>query len=398
MSNSYPPAAPPRSASIGANVPTTWQTARKHGTTFYTVVTAVSVIGVLAFLNVLPMLMGPAGSEGFVTSALLATIPLVVTFLFVFYIDRFEPEPKWLYLAALMWGGGIAIVLALTGNTWWQSELAPAILGSDASQNDINRFTASIGAPIVEEFVKGLGIILIFLIFRRYFNGPVDGIVYGAIIGAGFAFTENILYLTAYYDNVGTIFKLRYLDGPLSHDAYTALFGFFIGFVVYSRSKASLFLWIIPAMAGSMFFHFTNNDGLYWMSYDTYKFVNNVLLGVLIIGIVVYSRGQEVQAVRNGLRTYVDSGWVTAQEATMVLSMRERANAQSWAERTMRAQGAPAGMGRKAMKSFQMELVQLAHERTRHERLRNVGSVEYLTSANDKLAYMNHLRTGFSLR
>ena len=49
-------------------------------------------------------------------------------------------------------------------------------------------------APIVEEFAKGLGVFIIFVIARRAFDGPIDGIVYGGLVGAGFAFTENIQY------------------------------------------------------------------------------------------------------------------------------------------------------------------------------------------------------------
>ena len=53
---------------------------------------------------------------------------------------------------------------------------------------------AVVQAPIVEEVAKGLGLLLIFVTARRAFDGPVDGVVYGALIGAGFAFTENIQY------------------------------------------------------------------------------------------------------------------------------------------------------------------------------------------------------------
>ncbi|VEI12485.1 Uncharacterised protein [Trueperella bialowiezensis] len=360
-------------------------------------VTTICVVGVLGFLNLLPMLLEGAGASGFVTSALLAAIPLFFTFLFVFYIDRFEPEPLWLYGAALAWGGGIAVVLALAGNTWWEETLAPAVLGATASENDIFRFTASIGAPVIEEFVKGLGIIVIFLFFRKHFNGPVDGIVYGAIIGGGFAFTENILYFTNYHDELGEIFQIRVLDGPLSHDAYTAFFGFFIGFAVYARSKVALLGWLVPAMAGSMFFHFTNNDGLYWMTYETYMFVNNVPVAILIIAMVVYSRNQEIMTVRNGLIPYVNSGWISAAEANMVLSMRERQRAKAWAESAARYLGAPQGEGRKAMNSFQIELVQLAHNRVRHDNLRTLGSNEYLADANDKLAHLQSIRSRFAL-
>ncbi len=392
VTNLYPPTRP-----TIEHIAPTWRAARRHSPAFYLVATAASVIGVLAFLNVLPMLVITAGISGFVTSTVLAVIPLAFTFLFVYYIDRFEPEPKRLYFVAFVWGGGVAVVLALMGNTWWQLQLAPQVLGPNASQNDIMRFTASVGAPLIEEFIKGLGVIFILVMFRKYFNGPVDGIVYGAIIGGGFAFTENILYFTNHYDQVGEVFRIRFLDGPLSHDVYTAFFGFFIGFAVYARSRRALIGWFVPAMAGSMLFHFVNNDGLYWMSYDAYKFVNNVPVAMLMIAMVLYSRNREVAAVRNGLRPYVNSGWVSANEVNMVLSIRERESAKNWAERTARAHGAPPGRGRKAMNTFQMELVQLAHERTRHERQGTVATPEYFASANDKLQHLNVIRNGLAL-
>jgi len=52
-------------------------------------------------------------------------------------------------------------------------------------------------APIVEEACKGYGVFR----FRKDpdFNGAIDGLVYGGVIGSGFAFIENILYgLSAY--------------------------------------------------------------------------------------------------------------------------------------------------------------------------------------------------------
>ena len=50
-------------------------------------------------------------------------------------------------------------------------------------------------APVTEETLKGLGVLLIYLFRRREFDGIIDGIVYAGLIGAGFAFSENILYL-----------------------------------------------------------------------------------------------------------------------------------------------------------------------------------------------------------
>ena len=49
-------------------------------------------------------------------------------------------------------------------------------------------------APVVEESVRGLAILLILWFQRRELDGVVDGLVYAGLAGAGFA-TENILYL-----------------------------------------------------------------------------------------------------------------------------------------------------------------------------------------------------------
>ncbi|BAS09146.1 conserved hypothetical protein [Arthrobacter sp. Hiyo4] len=59
---------------------------------------------------------------------------------------------------------------------------------------DFQTFMATVQAPIVEEFAKSLGLLMILLLARKHFDGPVDGIVFAFTIAGGFAFTENILY------------------------------------------------------------------------------------------------------------------------------------------------------------------------------------------------------------
>jgi len=43
-------------------------------------------------------------------------------------------------------------------------------------------------APVIEEFAKGLGVLLLALLRRRHVDGPVDGVVYAMLVAAGFAF------------------------------------------------------------------------------------------------------------------------------------------------------------------------------------------------------------------
>ena len=64
-------------------------------------------------------------------------------------------------------------------------------------------FGAALTAPLVEETSKGIALVIVFAlsypIARRFgvrmFNGVTNGIVYGAAVGLGFSFAEDIFYL-----------------------------------------------------------------------------------------------------------------------------------------------------------------------------------------------------------
>src|SRR5205823_13992716 len=47
---------------------------------------------------------------------------------------------------------------------------------------------------VIEEGSKGLGVLLAYLIFRKYFDDILDGIVYAGVVALGFATVENVLY------------------------------------------------------------------------------------------------------------------------------------------------------------------------------------------------------------
>lgn len=347
-----------------------WKLPKRHSEAFYVVAVVSIVVAVFAFLTVGPLLIDPAGYAGAATATALALIPLAFTFGFVAFIDRWEPEPYWLYLVAFVWGGGVAVLGALFLNELGAVHVVPSILGNAATTFDVDRYTGSWIAPISEELTKGLGVLFIFFVFRRYFNGPTDGIVYGALIGAGFAFTENILYFVRNIDHLAEVFQLRFLDGPLSHDIYTAFFGFFIGFAEYSKNRLSVFVWMIPAWLGAFSFHYFNNDALYWegMTYETYKFISNVPLALLAIVMIWFASRYERRAVLDGLQPFVAWGWVSQSEVAMLTTMSTRRAAAQWAELNTLSAGAPPSTGKKAMARLQAELIQLGHDHTRAER------------------------------
>lgn len=373
---------------------------REHGLDFYAPLLALGVFAAITFLELLPALAGPAGVSAAVTSSAWALVPVVFTLILVWLIDYWEPEPLWLYAFAFVWGSGVSVVVGATINDFASARVLPRLLNEGATVYDISRYTASWIAPLSEEAVKGAGIILIYLVFRQYFNGPVDGIVYGALIGAGFAFTENILYFVRNYDFLAEVFTVRFLDGPLSHDTYSAMFGFCIGFAEYSKSKWALARWSIPALASAGTFHFINNDALYWegMTYESYKFITNVPLALVATGMVFYARRYEKQAVLGGLEPYVKMGWFARHEVVMISRIRNRRQALLWAERQALRLGAPAGSGAEAMRRFQNIMLQIGHKTTRAARSGRLGDPIERASVFSLLEQAQTLRSVFTMR
>src|ERR1700712_3921800 len=117
---------------------------------------------------------------------LLFVTPLVIAYaLFIRWCDRFEPEPWWLLICAFVWG---AIFATLGGGI--SSSIGEAIAAAVTG--------APVLAPIYEEGFKGLGVLIIASISvmgLKELDGPLDGAIYGGIVGLGFTLTEDILYV-----------------------------------------------------------------------------------------------------------------------------------------------------------------------------------------------------------
>ena len=114
---------------------------------------------------------------------LAAAIPTAIYGMLVWWLDRYEKEPPWLIAAAFLWGSLPAIGLALLFELGLQIPLARSPIGPDLAAWGL--------APLVEEPVKALALVGLFLLARREFDGPLDGIVYGSLVGFGFSMTEN---------------------------------------------------------------------------------------------------------------------------------------------------------------------------------------------------------------
>ena len=120
--------------------------------------------------------------------ALLAVYALPVLFL-VYVLDLYEREPLSLVIGALLWGAIAATTLSGFANDGWG-----LVVSRVGGPEFAARWTAALTAPFVEEILKGLGVVLIYLIAPDEFDDMMDGFVYGAVCGLGFAVVEDVFY------------------------------------------------------------------------------------------------------------------------------------------------------------------------------------------------------------
>ena len=177
---------------------------------------------------------------GWIFSIVLLTLYVVPVAIAIWLLDLFEREPISLVLAAFLWGGVVSIGLAVTVNTAFLEALAKL-----AGPNFAQTWGSAIVAPPVEETLKYLGVVMIFLVARTEIDDLFDGFVYGAIIGLGFAAVENVQYFIQAVagaggaDQIGPVFGMFLLRsimvGAYMHVLWTGLTG--LGFAYYVTQR-----------------------------------------------------------------------------------------------------------------------------------------------------------------
>lgn len=289
----------------------------------------------------------------------LAMIPLGLCLLGLRWVDRWDPEPRIMLVLALLWGAGASVAGALVvGDTFTEMFFEPS------GVMDLDLFGAVIQAPVVEELTKGAGVLLVFWLNRSHFDGPIDGIVYGGMVGAGFAFTENILYFGSSYADadatgeLAAVFVLRGLFSPFAHVMFTAWTGFALGMCAVRGKRRAWPLYLLLGLLPAMFGHFLWNGGvgIFFDSFLSFYFLLQVPLFVAsIISVLLLQRG-ELRLIARRLGEYQRAGWFTAEEVEMFATPAGRKRAKTWAQAHGRAP---------AMKQFTRTAMDLANLRQR---------------------------------
>jgi protease PrsW len=284
----------------------------------------------------------------------LAPVPLLIAA--VLFIDRLEPEPRLNLVFGFLWGAGIAALFAIVINTAGLEYLTQPALGASTGEY----VSATAGAPVVEETLKGLFLVWLVRWRRQELDGPTDGIVYAAMVGLGFAMTENIgYYINALVNPVhggaellGYTFVLRGVLSPFLHPTFTSMTGIGAAYAASHRHRA----WALPlGWVAAMCLHaMWNGLSIFGLAGTLVAYVFLLCLLLVLYLVIRADRRRIVGLIRQYLPGYEGTGLVSDWDIQMLSSLPARRQARNWARST----GGMAAAS--AMGDYQLAATELA--------------------------------------
>ncbi|CAN5337660.1 hypothetical protein BH10ACI1_BH10ACI1_21230 [soil metagenome] len=233
-----------------------------------------------------------------IVASFVAFMPAMFYILPLIWLDRYDPEPIWLIGLAFAWGALVSVIFSYFINTAF-AEIAIAVLGVKEGM----ALTGIISAPIFEEASKGLGVVLLLIAFRKYFDDILDGIVFAGTIALGFATVENVLYyggaiITGGSDALVALFILRGIFSPFAHVTFTAMTGIGCGISRESHNPLVRILMPLLGYTCAVLLHFIWNlmatimpiegflEGDWWKGYILLQFPFFVIFTVFAITVM----------------------------------------------------------------------------------------------------------------
>jgi RsiW-degrading membrane proteinase PrsW (M82 family) len=335
---------------------------RRENLLFTMLISVALFLGACAMALVLLAANAPGAVVVGVILASLPVGPLVACYL---WLDRYEPEPISLLALAFGWGAFVATAASLVLQAVDQ-------YFAGTSQD----WSAAIVAPSTEEFTKGLFVVLLLWFRRHELDGILDGLVYAGMVGIGFAFTENILYLAGAYiggDGVGSggieaatgVFVIRGIFSPFAHPLFTSCIGIGVGIAVMTRKPLLRFVAPLVGYLAAVGFHaawngsaFLNGGDLFVLTY----FFAMVPAFLLLVGFATWARRQEAAILTRSLTDAAHRGMVGHAEVPWLVRLPARRSARRYARRI----GGPEA--ERAMREYQQEAIELAFLHNRYLR------------------------------
>ncbi len=318
------------------------------------------VVAVIAALAALPtglVILLSGGGPIVIVAALFALVPVGPLVAAYLWLDRYEPEPRILLALALAWGACVATFLALIAN-----EVGTVVLSMSEAGS------AVVVAPFVEEFSKGLFLVLLLIWRRHELDGILDGIVYAGMVGIGFAFTENILYLAMAWNGsdgqegglagLTVTFVIRCLASPFAHPFFTAMTGIGIGLAITSRSPLGRVAFPLLGYLAAVLCHAAWNSSATVAGGQAFlgAYVIVMLPAFFIaVGFALWIRSREELVLTAALQDAAGRGFLPAHHIPYVVHLRSRRLARQHAQRV----GGVAAA--RAVRDYQQAAIELGY-------------------------------------
>jgi RsiW-degrading membrane proteinase PrsW (M82 family)/pSer/pThr/pTyr-binding forkhead associated (FHA) protein len=309
------------------------------------------------------------GVSSIIAALTIPLVPAIGIFLLVNFMDRYEREPWFLRLAAFLWGAIIAIPPALFIEQYIDNMLQN-IFDPNNTSEIIRVIFQGLNAGITEETFKGIGLLLLFIILRDEFDNVTDGIVYGALIGAGFAMVENFSYFAQHSkSSLAYLIVGRIILGWLGHSTFIACFGAALGYIRHTRDRWKQI--VIPiigflvAVGLHSFFDFVTfqaSNAIYTSGGNST--INNIAQIAIVVNyippflaqlgllyILIKSLSHEAAVIREFLAVEVGNGVVTVGEYALLQNSFQRTRVE---RRVLRKSGVKQWLRVKAL--YQTEI------------------------------------------
>jgi RsiW-degrading membrane proteinase PrsW (M82 family) len=218
----------------------------------------------------------------------LSVVPALALAGYVWYSDVTTSEPLSLLLATFLLGVLTANFAAILNSVAQGGFQSIGYAGSFL-------FFFLVVGPI-EETVKLLAVRL-YAYGSDRFDAVVDGAVYGAMAGLGFAFIENALYISRQVDPAqldlglgligmgGGITAVRALAGP-GHVIYSAFAGYYLGLAKFNPENRGPI--VIKGLLIAAFIHATYNSTVGVASGVLQSVTGLPSLGAFLVWVVIY--------------------------------------------------------------------------------------------------------------
>jgi RsiW-degrading membrane proteinase PrsW (M82 family) len=175
----------------------------------------------------------------------LSVLPALILAAYLWYTDVSTSEPVGLlaatFILAVLFAGFAGVLNTVTDTVLTSIGLTDGVLGYVVQ---VGTFFLVVGP--VEESVKLLAVRL-YAFHSPRFDAVVDGVVYGAVAGLGFATIENAIYIGGVTQEIadplnlvvtgGAITSVRALAGP-GHVIYSAFAGYYLGLAKFNSASA----------------------------------------------------------------------------------------------------------------------------------------------------------------